>query len=221
MEIATLEYPKKSHRKIICLPSESIELAELIGIVLGDGGINNDWQLVITLNSIADLEYSRYVKNLLERLFAIHVAIRLRKDKNAMVLVCSSTSLVDFLITKGCVRGNKIKQQITAPLWIQGIDIYERYFVRGLMDTDGGLYIHKHTVNKINYRNIGLCFGSASFPLICSVATILKKFNIEPHISKDKRKIYLYSEKAVVDYLRIFGSSNPRITNKFNEWKGA
>ena len=72
-----------------------------------------------------------------------------------------------------------------------------------------------------NGIKIGLCFGSASSPLIYSVAIIFQKFGIEPHISKDKRKIYLYSEKAVVDYLKIFGSSNPRITNKFNEWKGA
>ncbi len=220
MDIGTLKYPKKSHRKLITLPPESSRLAELMGIELGDGGINNEWQLVITLNSIADLEYSHYVKALLEELFGIQVAVRKRKGVNALVLVCSSTSLVDFLVTKGAVRGNKIAQQIDIPQWIKGTDAFEKLFVRGLVDTDGCLYIHKHTVAGSQYRNIGFCFTSKSKPLIHSVAAILQKFGITPHIMANESTIYLYREAAVVDYLRIFGSSNPRITNKFEQWRG-
>ena len=220
MEIATLRYPKKSHRKAITLPNESVRLAELMGIALGDGGINNPWQLVITLNSIADLGYSRYVQSLLEGLFMIEVAIRKRKGRNALVLVSSSTSLVDFMVAKGSVRGNKVAQKIDIPKWIEGKSLFERYFVRGLVDTDGCLYIHRHTIKGKTYRNIGFCFSSKSQPLICSVAAILKKSGIQPHVMANESTIYLYSKTAVVDYLRIFGSSNPRITNKFKEWRG-
>ncbi len=220
VDIATLTYPLKSHRKTINFPEESPLLAELMGIELGDGGINNKWQLVITLNSIADLVYSTYVKTILEQLFAVEVAVRKRKGKNALVLVCSSTSLVDFLVIKGAVRGNKIAQQIDIPAWISGKDEYEKNFVRGLVDTDGCLYVHRHTVAGSEYGNIGFCFSSYSPPLIRSVGAILKKFGITPHIMANETKIYLYSKKAVVDYLRIFGSSNPRILDKFEQWRG-
>ncbi|PIU68772.1 hypothetical protein COS81_02745, partial [candidate division WWE3 bacterium CG06_land_8_20_14_3_00_42_16] len=89
MDYSLLKYPRKSHRKIINIPKESKELAELFGIIFGDGGINNSWQLVISLNSNADLEYSYYVRKLLRKLFKIKVAIRKRPNQNTLVVVCS------------------------------------------------------------------------------------------------------------------------------------
>jgi len=115
MDNSLLKYPRKSHRKIIKIPNDSEKLAELLGIALGDGGINNDWQLVISLNSSLDLEYSQYVSNLLRELFDIDVAVRKRPNQDTLVLVCSSSNLVDFLISKGAVKGNKIKQEINVP----------------------------------------------------------------------------------------------------------
>jgi hypothetical protein len=219
MDINLLKYPKKSHRKNIQTPHASAQLAELMGIVLGDGGINNTWQLVITLNSVSDLAYSFYVKELLEHLFLIKVVTRKRPGMNAMVLVCSSTELVDFLVSKGAARGNKIKQQIDVPAWIMTNQQFKRNFVRGLVDTDGCLYIHRHTINGILYQNIGLCFSSASKNLLYSVAKIMDENGIKPHISRNNQKIYLYSAQAVLSYLGVFGSSNPRILQKYQEWE--
>ena len=51
MNINFLRYPKKSHRKAIKFPCNSILLAEFMGIEFGDGGIGNPWQVVITLNN--------------------------------------------------------------------------------------------------------------------------------------------------------------------------
>lgn len=88
------------------------------------------------------------------------------------------------------------------------------------MDTDGCLYIHKHNVAGKSYRNIGLCFTSASPRLIRQVATIFEKCGITPHISTRGKDIYLYSEEAIARYLRIFGTSNKRISSVYKAWKG-
>ncbi len=88
------------------------------------------------------------------------------------------------------------------------------------MDTDGCLYIHRHKQNGKTYQNIGLCFTSYSKKLTKSVAGIMNKLGIKPHIMKDSTRIYLYSQKAVVEYLSIFGSSNARIRNKYLDWRG-
>jgi intein/homing endonuclease len=221
MNLALLKYPKKSHRKIIRIPSESIELAELMGIIAGDGGINNDWQLVISLNSIKDLEYSKYIYQLLKNLFNTEVAIRKRPKQNALVLVCSSTNLLDFLVAKGAVRGNKITQRIDIPVWIKDNPDYEKAFVRGLVDTDGCLFIHKHTVKGELRNDIGFCFTNYSRKLLNSVADILTKFKIKQHVTDKGKRIYLYGAKTIVDYLEIFGSSNPIITNTYKKWRGA
>lgn len=217
---ALLKYPKKSHRKNINFPSDSIELAEFLGIEFGDGGIGNLWQIVITLNSISDRKYAEYITTLGFNLFGIKPKLRKRPNQNALVVVYSSTHLVDFIVSKGAVRGNKIVQQIDIPKWINQAQEYERAFVRGLIDTDGCLYIHRHTIKNVLYQNLGLCFASFSNKLLISVANIFIKNGIKPYITNEGRCIYLYSYKSVLKYLSIFGSSNHRILQKYEQWRG-
>mgnify|MGYP001609199900 FL=1 len=164
MDVSSLKYPKKSHRRSIRFPKNSILLAEFMGIEFGDGGIGNPWQVVITLNSEKDVVFAKYTLDLIHRLFGIDAAVRKRKNKNALQIVSTSISLVDFLVSKGAVRGNKVAQCFNIPGWIRSKNSYEKAFVRGLVDTDGCLYIHRHIVNGTSYKNIGLCFTSWSKP---------------------------------------------------------
>lgn len=214
-----MEYPEKSHRKPIAIPLESPELAEFIGIELGDGGINNPWQVVITVNSEADAGYAPHIANLIKTLFGIDVALRARKDKKALCIVASSTSLVEFLVSKGCVRGNKISQSICIPAWIRHDPSFLAPCIRGLVDTDGCLYIHSHKVAGREYRNLGLCFSSYSPQLLGDFADGLRLFGIKPYVVAGAHKVYLYSAKSVLRYLRVIGSSNPRIWNTYAEWE--
>lgn len=214
----TLKYPKKSHRKPISIPPESEELAELMGIEFGDGGISTPWQIVITLNSLLDREFSQYVKSLVQGLFQTEVVIR-EREGHRLLVVCSSTNVLEYLVEKGAVRGNKIRQQFDMPPWIGRNLRFQRAFVRGLVDTDGCLYIHKHTVLGHHYSNLGFCFTSYSLPLIQPVGKIFIKNGIEPHITDKGQRIYLYNAKSVVKYLDVFGTSNPRIFRKYLEWR--
>lgn len=221
MEQNRLKFPLKSHRKTISIPDHSVLLAEFMGIVFGDGGINNNWQLVISLNSKSDLDYSKHVIELIKLLFNLEVSVRKRPKQNTLVIVCSSTNLLEFLIKNGAVMGNKIKQQFDIPGWIKGNLGYEKAFIRGMVDTDGCLYTHQHVVGGRTYKNIGFCFVSASPPLLKSIATIFESVGIIPHPTRRGNSIYLYSCKAVLEYLGTFGSSNPRIFKKYANWRDA
>lgn len=221
MDTPLLRFPKKSHRKKVISPNESFELAEFLGIVFGDGGINNKWQLVISLNSIRDANYSMYIFNLIKRLFGIVPVIRKRPKQNTLVVVSSSTTLVEILIEKGAVKGNKVEQMIDIPIWIKNNFEYKKAFVRGLVDTDGCIFIHKHRIKAKFYENIGFCFTNFSKNLIISVAEILLEFGIKPHVTQDGHYIYLYNETAIKNYLNIFGSSNARIYQKYASWRDA
>lgn len=216
-----LRYPNKSHRKTIAIPQESVELAELMGIIFGDGGIGNNWQIVISLNSELDNEYALYVVTSIEKLFHLKVTVRKRPNQNTLVIVVSSMNLLDFIISKGAIKGDKLKGKMKIPNCIIANPEYKKSFVRGLVDTDGCIYIHKHKIKGINNINIGLCFTSASKNLIYYVAKILNQLGIKPHITKNRQNIYLYGEKSIVKYLDIFGSSNPRIYNKLKTWRDA
>lgn len=220
-DISTLKYPHNSHRKKVILPKYSADLAEFFGIMIGDGGINNPWQANITLNSTKDTEYAKYISVLCNKLFGTTPAARRRKTRNALVLSLASTSIVDFLVRNGLVRGNKLKTGLKIPEWIFKKPVYKKTCVRGLVDTDGCMFVHTHKVLGKVYKNIGLCFTSYSPELIFQVAEILAEFKIIPHISKRGRDITLYQEKAIIKYLKIFGTSNYRIQSVYKKWRDA
>ena len=219
MNISSLQFPNKSHRKQVLIPNHGTDLAELLGIILGDGAIGNPWQVVISLNSISDKEYSSYVIRLFHNLFGITCALRKRPNQNTLVIVCSSTTIVDYLVEKGASRGNKLKQNLDIPSWIKTDNNFLKSFIRGLVDTDGCIYLHKHFTKQKYYVNIGLCFTNFSTDIIASVDAFLKQNGIKSHIVDKGRRIYLYSEESVRNYLDIFGSSNPRIYKKYTVWK--
>lgn len=221
VDIYTLKYPQKSHRKRVILPKYSVDLAEFFGIMMGDGGINNPWQANITLNSVKDAEYALYISGLCKKIFGIAPAIRKRKTRNALVLSLASTSVVDFLVTNGLVRGNKLKSGLRVPKWILEKTLYKKSCVRGLIDTDGCMFVHVHKVRGKIYRNVGLSFSSCSPELIFQVADIFAEFGITPHISKRGRDISLYQENTVTKYLKIFGTSNERIESVYRKWRDA
>ena len=219
--IVSLKNPKNSHRKKVRLPRHSTKFAEFVGIMLGDGGINNPWQATITLNASKDAEYAHYVFQLIVELFGVVPAVRKRKTSQALVISLASTTIVDFLVSEGLSRGNKLKNGLEIPHWILRSRSYQVACVRGLVDTDGCLFVHTHEVSKKKYFNIGLCFSSFSPKLIDQVAYAFVKARIMPHIDKRGKNIYLYRESAVKRYLKYFGTSNKRISSVYKDWRGA
>ena len=220
-DIRNLHYPRKSHRKAVKLPKESAELAEFFGIMMGDGGINNPWQATITLNSVKDADYARYISSLCKRMFNAEPAVRKRKGRSALVLSLASTSIVDFLVGKGLPRGNKLKHGLTIPPWILAKPSFQKACVRGLIDTDGCIFTHTHSVGGKEYKNINLTFTSHDRTLVFQVADIVEKFGIMPHITKRGYDINLYQANAVAKFLRVFGTSNSRIELAYKKWWGA
>lgn len=221
VKVSQLKHPENSHRKQVLLPKHSKDLAEFFGIMIGDGGINNDWQFKITMNSIADKDYSKYVLKLVQKLFKVEPSLMKRKNRNAMDVYLNSVTVVDFLVDNGLIRGNKLKQGLKIPKWILKNREYSKVCVRGLFDTDGCMYIHTHKVSGKIYRNIGLQFTSYSKELIFQVAEILDNFGIMPHITKRGNEIYIYQADMIKKYLKLFGTSNSRISSVYNKWRDA
>ncbi len=149
-------------RKEIKYPVRCVELAELIGVILGDGGLPGNHQLIISFNSKTDKEYSVFLGNVLKKLFSINSHIHPRKNCNGADIVVSSSNLIDFLLKQGLVAGNKVRNQVDIPHWIYDKVAYQKACVRGLIDTDGSFYCHKYNSNGKNYNYLKLCFASAS-----------------------------------------------------------
>lgn len=199
-------------RKIFHLPKKSIYLAEVVGIILGDGGITDN-QLKITLNKITDFEYAKYVRKLFKSVFCEQPAWYEPKKEIVVNLCISGLNLVNVLAKLGLNKGDKVKRQVDFPEWIwRNID-YQKVCVRGLMDTDGCAYFHYHQTKGLKYRNFGLVYTSHSVPLLTSVSRVLTRLKIKH--TKRSESVSIYDLEDIKKYFKIVGSSNKKHTDKF------
>ena len=145
-------------------PKNSKLLSEFMGILIGDGHLSN-YQVSITTNSETDFEHAVYIGKLIKKIFCLESSIKFRKEAKAVNIIVSSVNLVKWLSGMGMPIGNKLVKGISVPNWIKGNDLYEKSFIRGLFDTDGCVYIDKHTIKGKVYRNMGWNFTSYSVEL--------------------------------------------------------
>ena len=194
-------------------PTISNELAEFIGIMMGDGGMSK-YQISIVLHHLDDKKYGQYVTKLMEKLFGVIPTIRHIPDISVNTYTISRMELVKYLYGLGLVIGNKIKQQIDIPDWIKSNRQYWIGCIRGLMDTDGSVVIHKYFSNSKYYTYKKLDFTSRSSLLLGSVSGILTELGIKNRMRKDN--IRIEAQKDVKTYFNIVGSHNPKHIKRYN-----
>ena len=205
-------------RKEIKFPKKSCELAELFGVLLGDGCIPGNHQVTVTFDSRYDRQYAFYIGALFRKLFILDYRIFDRKDSNGRVLLVNSSNLVDFLIKNGLKSGNKVKNQVEVPSWICNRSKYEVACLRGLMDTDGGLYIHNYFSGGKNYKYLKICFTNHSKPLLNFVFKILRKLDYKSYLIG--HHVSIHSSSDVKRYVTEIGFNNPKHRIKFNKFMG-
>jgi len=195
-------------------PRHSAKLAEFCGIMLGDGGITQR-QISIFLHRTDDKAYMKFVAQIIVDLFGTPFQISDRKDKGTQTLVVSRTALVNFCIDQlGLKVGNKTEQQVSVPKWIMKRHSFRISCLRGLIDTDGCVVIHRYTVKGKKYHYKKLQFCSASKPLREKVALILNDLELPARIKG--RHVWLDSKKSVRSYFKTVGSNNPKHLKRYS-----
>jgi len=202
---------KTACRKFLANP----KLAELVGIIIGDGGITN-YQVRVTQNKETDKEYTRYVAGLFKDLFYLKSTVREEKEEKACEVIVSSRNLVEYLIKLGLKKGNKVKQQIDVPNWIKRDKKLKIACLRGLIDTDGSFYVDIHKIRNKYYFNPGIDFSTHSLPLFFSVKKILKELSYHP--TGEKEHVRLRRESEIIRYFKEIESNNSKHTLKFKNF---
>ena len=198
-------------------PAFCKELAEYVGIMLGDGGLTLG-QCTVTLNSIADREYINFVSSFSRKLFGEPPKHFQKKDCNAVALYYNGSSLVRYLLQIGLKIGNKVKQQVDVPIWILAEKSFRISCLRGLMDTDGGVFLHRYKVGGKEYKYKKISFSNRSAPLLLFVKNTLAELGFTPKIidKVENKKVWLYNTNEVERYLEVVGTHNPRLL----KWNG-
>ena len=115
------------------------DLAELTGILLGDGSINvypkiNHYRLKITLNSNEN-EYADYIQELFKRIFDKRLSLKFRANENTLDLFCFKRELIRELIILGFVTSPKWNRARIPKQFMN--KVLGKYVLRGYFDTDG------------------------------------------------------------------------------------
>ncbi len=195
----------------------SLEEAELIGALLGDGHIyrrNRKYIVGFTGNPITDRDYFEYLKKLISTVW--HKEAKIKFRERAVRIQLNSKSLVYRLIEefkipfyKGKCAKVKIPKQI-AKDWKLA-----KCAIRGVMDTDGSVFMADKPGSP-NYPSIELT--TTSKDLSEQVRNLLrnqgfKVANIWAYCSKTSvlpaYKVPLNGRQNLEKWIREIGFSNP------------
>ncbi len=196
----------KKYTKTFWKPQDSEDLAEFIGIMLGDGGLTR-FQCTIYLHTEFDKEFIEYVGNLIYRLFGSKPRIYPSSKYKVTRLSVSGVNLVKYLTLKGLNLGNKVALQAQVPKWIEQEPGYVKKCIRGLIDTDGSFVLHRYKVKGKEYVYPKISFTNRSQPLLDFIYEGLEMFGFHPKRSY-KYQVWLHNQNEVRRYLRELGTRN-------------
>lgn len=198
--------------KPIKKPHPSSDLAEFVGIMIGDGGITKK-QVMVSLNRETEKYYSIFVKKLFKKLFSVEAKIY-QKDKSTIGVTVSRVELVKFCKSIGLKIGNKLKQKLDLPEWIKKHKSFKISCIRGLIDTDGCLFNECHRINGKIYCYPRLCFTSYSKNLCLSVFQILKELGFSPKI-RIRRNVQIENWDEIGKYFGLVGTHNLNLQKRY------
>lgn len=197
----------EKNKKTINLPKESEDLAEILGIILGDGHLEKR-TLTITGNYY-EKQHHEYTSKKIKSLFGLNSKTILIKEKNTTILKIYSIELIKYLKNNGLVLGNKIKNKASFPKWVFEKKEFIYGALRGLFDTDGGIF------NKQKNYNRAIIEIQTHSPYIRkNVFSLFKKSDFRP--SKSTTNIRIQHQKEIHRFFKLIGSSNPKNIIRYN-----
>ena len=205
--------------KDILIPGKNEELAELWGIMLGDGYLQKKqaykigvYGIKVAGHAIDDKEYlDNYVASLIKKLFNVKVRFHTGKNSNSYYAIADSRKIVDFFEKEGFKAGNKIVNQVTIPKWIMEDNKSLAACLRGLYDTDGSFY---RLTNQNSYQ---VHFKNHNFTLLQDLRKGLIKLGIIPSKIICNKSIVITKRSEIEKFYKVIGFSNPKHLNKIKK----
>lgn len=225
-----MKKPRKNGKFISIKPkllvkNPSEELAEFIGIMLGDGNINPTYwhkkkkkymqQYVIRIcgHKEDDKKYLiNYVKPLVYRLFKTKFNIHYHKSKKALYLAIGHKNLYFTLLYWGLIPGNKKSNNVKIPDWIFSNKKYIRACIRGLIDTDGSVVITK----RYKFNFIWLKSSIPNLRDSISKAMSMLNYKMDKWRGKtDTLQTCIGTKYTIKKYHKEISSNNPKHIKRF------
>jgi len=243
LNVSNIETSKQDQVKGITFPEElTLELAELIGIIVGDGhlvqrnrilksgysSLGSD--LIISGNS-EETGHLDHINYLFKATFNFDLFRRKDKRSKSIALLAHSKGLVNFL-SKCCqIKIGKKVDCCNIPRIIKKSPLEFKYaFLRGLADTDFTISFkknkrkcHSYPVIRASFKSKNLIEDLESFyqELDFKYSTIYDLKKSDKRFKKDifMNEIYLNGKNNFELWLELIGFSHPKIKRRIEKWQ--
>lgn len=200
----------------------NVELAELLGMMCGDGCLSKTAKgkhfVYCSGNRLKDKDYfGKYVPGLFHEVFGKIVVAHEREKPKVIYIKFSDKAIFSFLHELELPIGSKY-ELLKIPQKVLEKQEYKRAFIRGLFDTDGCVVFSKQHRKIPYYPRIEITSKSQLF--LRSVFDILLQDGFFGSLS-NKGKIYSRLEipgfKNIVLWRSLINSSNERNISKLEQ----
>jgi hypothetical protein len=199
----------------------SEELAEIIGIMLGDGCLfkgkkKGNYQIIITSGK-NERDWINYVRKQFSNYFKKE--FKIIEIKFGIQAKIGSKEVFEHLLEKGLHHGNKVHNRVTIPSWVFEKNKFLVKTVQGLFDTDGSVY-----KKYAHYAQIEFKFGCIE--TTTSVCEAVRGLGFNPtKIQKQHNKatgrylwrFYLSRQGEIDSFFKIVKPKNQKHIERFNK----
>jgi len=210
--------------------------AEFVGLHFGDGSLiwrkgTNRLRFQLRGDATTDRDhYEKFVIPLCNELIGVPILGRpvntvFDKNRNCFGVYLESAKLNDFFEELGVPIG--VKGELSIPQWIKSNSDFSKAFIRGMFDTDGGMFFRRNNTAKSRLQKVihaNIC--STSKVLIQEISNHLSEFQIKHYLiirkkSNGEKNAYLIDtyKPHVEKFMTIIGSHNPKHISKYRIWQ--
>ncbi len=193
------------------------KLAELVGILLGDGYLSSSTNRVkISFNSKDDAEYISYVDKLIVEIFDVKPIWKQRANENTAELYIFRRYILRFLINNVGIKVSPKWNNATIPSQSLSSKL-DLQVLRGYFDTDGCLVTTNN--NGTIYPRLEMKVSPS--PMQKQFIDILKKYKFSfgvYQIGNRKIRIQLNGKNQLKMWVKLVGFSNKKHKDKIKRF---
>ena len=228
-----LLFSKRDFSKEIRLPDEiNPELAEILGIILGDGHLecnkkhksNTVYLLNIAGSYSEDFDYyDTYFRKIFFDLFNADFKIYMRRNDELVINIYSKI-IANFFKFLGVHPGNKTDFNEIPLIILNSKPEIKRAFIRGVFDTDGSITFKRDYHGKHSNPVVSITMKSQKFIEQLSdfmnelgfTSSPYKEENLDKRVNKTsvRYRLDFAGHENLERYMKLIGFSNPRHITK-------
>ncbi|OHA34847.1 MAG: hypothetical protein A2928_01445 [Candidatus Taylorbacteria bacterium RIFCSPLOWO2_01_FULL_45_15b] len=179
--------------------------AYIIGLALGDGNLSNPNGRATRLRITCDKKYPQLITEVQASLTKLLPSnkVSVINRTNCVDISCYSNHFENLLRWKVSL-GSKFRQKVRVPDWIKAKNIYIKECLRGLLQTDGSIYLDR------GYTMVN--FVSCIPTLAMDVISMMNQLGYKPNIQK-------FTSSNLDKYTIRISRRSTEFINEINLWK--